>query len=378
MSKPATRGPGHLRSLVRLLAMTCLAGAVAVGVASASGTRAAAAPTNTSPPSISGSTTTGSTLTASPGSWTGSSPISFQYHWQICGSAGSACHDINGATSQTYQIKTDDKGNTIRVRVNASNSDGESSALSPATGEITQSGTGPANNKLPWINGTATTGNTVSAENGNWSGTAPITFSYQWEICDGNGNACHDIAAATGQTYKLATGDAGNTLKVRVTAHNAVGSTSATSEHSGTIAAPAPATGCPTMAAGAQSVPVGNISSPARLQVASFFSNPSVISGSFGSFTVQIHVSDTCGQAVQGAQVYATAVPFNQVTSASNTTDGAGNVSLQLNRKVGFPAAAKQRLMVLFVRATKPGESKLAGVSTRRLVSLHVNLLSAT
>ena len=269
----------------------------------------------------------------------------------------------------------------IRVRVNASNAEGGSSALSAATGQISAGSGGISNTKLPWINGNngkMTVGTTVTAETGDWSGNGPLTFTYQWEICDGNGNACHDIAGATSQSYRLLSGDAGNTLEVRVTAHNSAGSTSATSEHSLKIAAAAPVTGCPAMAAGAQSVPVGNISSPARLQVAGFSSTPSVITSSFNSLTLQVHVSDTCGQAVQGAQVYAAAVPFNQVTSARNTTDGAGNASLQLNRKVGFPAAAKQQLMVLFVRATKPGGSTLAGVSTRRLISLRANLRANT
>jgi hypothetical protein len=120
---------------------------------------------------------------------------------------------------------------------------------------------------------------------------------------------------------------------------------------------------------------VASINTPARLQITSFFSNPRVIPGSFSSFQVQVHVADTCGHSVQGAEVYATAVPFNQVTiPPKQMTDGNGNTMLQFNRKQGFPAAKSQRLMVLFVRASKPGENILAGISTRRLVSLRVAL----
>ena len=55
-------------------------------------------------------------------------------------------------------------------------------------------------------------------------------------------------------------------------------------------------------------------------------------------------------------------------------TDMSGNTTLQLNRLQGFPAARHQELMVLFVRATKPGDNLLSGISTRRLISLRVNL----
>ena len=364
---------------VRVTTAAAVVAVVVASVASAVDSRAASAPANSSLPSISGSVATGSTVTANPGTWTGSSPIIYQYQWQICGGDGNACHGIGGATAQTYQIRTQDQGNTLRVGVIASNSDGSASAVSPATGRIAAGATAPVNTASPSISGTPAAGGTLTAVNGTWTGTSPIAFAYRWEICDGNGNACHDISGATSQSYQVQPADAGNTVRVRVSGTNGAGSSSATSAASAKVAVAAPATGCPTMATGAQSVPVASISTPARLQVTSFASTPRTIPGTMRSFQVQVHIADTCGQAVQGAQVYATAVPYDQVSIPAQTmTDGAGNTTLQFNRMTNFPAARHQRLMVLFVRATKPGESLLAGISTRRLISLRVDLNAAT
>ena len=367
------------RLLLRGFGLAILAAAIVVGVASGVESRATVAPASSSPPSISGTASTGSTVTANVGTWTGSAPITYQYQWQICDEKGNGCHDITGATSQTYVIKDADKGNTLRVEVIASNSDGSKTATSPASGSIAAGGTGPASTKAPSISGSVTPGGTVTADNGNWSGTAPITYAYQWQTCDANGNGCKDISGETKQTYVVQKGDTDNTLRVRVTATNSAGSTAATSAQSGKVGAAASANGCPTLASGASSVPVADVATPARLQITSFFSNPRVIPGSFTSFQLQVHVADTCGHAVQGAAVFATAVPFNQVTIPSQQmTDSSGNTTLQFNRMQGFPAAKKQQLMVLFVRATKPGENVLAGISTRRLVSLRVNLKQNT
>jgi hypothetical protein len=171
----------------------------------------------------------------------------------------------------------------------------------------------------------------------------------------------------------------GNTLRVQVAAKNSSGSSSSTSAPSAKVGSAPVSNGCPSLAQGASSVQVKDIASPARLQITSFASSPRTIFGNFSSFKVQVHIADTCGHSVQGAEVYATAVPFNQVTIPSKQmTDTNGNTVLQFNRLRGFPAARSQRLMVLFVRASKPGDNVLAGVSTRRLISLRVNLNQGT
>jgi hypothetical protein len=236
--------------------------------------------------------------------------------------------------------------------------------------------TKPTGSSPPTISGTMSEGSTLTAANGSWNGTQPFTYKYQWLRCDANGGSCAGISGATQQTYVLKGVDDGNTLRVRVTASNSDGSASSTSVPTGVVAAtPQPAaTGCPKTGAGA-TVAVGDISSPARLQVDQFQTSPGVIPGDMTSFTLRVHVGDTCGQTVSGADVFATAVPYNQVTVPPETqTGGDGWVTLHFTRLDGFPAAKKQRLMVFFIRARKPGESPLAGITTSRLVSVHLNL----
>jgi len=234
----------------------------------------------------------------------------------------------------------------------------------------------PSNSAPPTISGTAGEGSTLTAANGNWNGSQPITFAYQWQRCDSNGGSCSAISGATQQTYALAKIDDANTLRVRVIATNSSGSSSATSVPTGVVAATPQAapTGCPTASGGA-AVSATDVSSPARLQIDQFNATPAVVPGNMSSFSLRVHVGDTCGQAVSGADVLATAVPYNQVTVPAETqTGGDGWVTLQFNRLKGFPASAKQELLVLFIRARKPGESPLAGITTSRLVSIPVNL----
>jgi hypothetical protein len=365
-----------MKRFLQVPVLAAVAVLVAASAASAVTSTSNAAPSNASRPTISGATAVGSTVTANPGTWRGSAPISFQYQWRVCGPNGGSCHDIAGATGQTYQIRNGDQGNTLRVHVIANNADGSASATSPPTARIGQSPDAPRSVSPPTITGNVAVGSTLTAEAGGWSGSQPMNFQYQWLICGANGDACHDIKGATASTYQVRSTDVGNTIRVRVAASNASGAgneTSAPTARVGTTPAPPP-TGCPKLAAGAVAVNVADVGSPARLQVDKFIpSGP--ITSSMSSFSVRFHISDTCGQSVSGASVYATAVPYRQVSvPAEAATDGTGWVTLNFGRLAGFPASRNQQLMVMFVRARKPGDSLLAGVSTRRLISLPVKL----
>jgi subtilisin family serine protease len=101
-------------------------------------------PTNTSPPTISGTAQVGQTLTAAPGSWS-ESPSSYAYQWQRCDSTGASCSAIASATAQTFALSSADLSTTIRVAVVASNSAGSSAATnSPQTALVAQAEQSPA------------------------------------------------------------------------------------------------------------------------------------------------------------------------------------------------------------------------------------------
>src|SRR5256885_735892 len=91
MGESARGGLVDLRRLaLPLFALTFLLAFLARG-ADAAGNP----PVNTSLPTVTGTAQVGQTLTASPGSWSGTQPISYAYQWRRCGAsyAGSVSGD---------------------------------------------------------------------------------------------------------------------------------------------------------------------------------------------------------------------------------------------------------------------------------------------
>ena len=156
----------------------------------------------------------------------------------------------------------------------------------------------PSNQSPPAVSGTPEEGKTLTTSDGTWTGTAPITFAYSWRRCDEDGGSCSQIGGATSKTYVLRKVDVGNTIRSRVTARNADGSTAATSVPSAVIrTAPAPpATGCN----GNAPIPIASVSLPDRLLIDGQSISPSVVGRSTRSISLRFRV--TCkGKPVQGA-----------------------------------------------------------------------------
>jgi hypothetical protein len=106
----------------------------------------------------------------------------------------------------------------------------------------------PVNIDSPTISGTPQVGEALTARNGTWE-NSPTEFRYRWLRCNQGGNSCV-LLASDGRTYRVGEIDVGRTLRVRVTAVNADGSTNARSEQTdvvGSNAAPLTNTSRPTI-----------------------------------------------------------------------------------------------------------------------------------
>ena len=223
----------------------------------------------------------------------------------------------------------------------------------------------PENTKLPEITGTPRVGQTLTAQEGNWTGTAPITYAYQWLRCNAQAANCAAITGATAKTYAVTAADLGARLRVRVTARNTAGSAVATSNPTVvvTAAAPPPPPGT--------SVPIESVSLPERLAISQVSFSPSKITSLTQRTNVRVRVTTTRGVPVRGALVFMRSTPVVTTTPPEQATGADGTTTfiivpesdLRLFFRPGYN-------LQFFVRSRKPGESALAGVSSRRLVQV--------
>lgn len=182
-----------------------------------------ARPIDVLPPTIQGAAQQGQTLTALHGTWDhGASSYSEQ--WLRCDSAGAGCAPIPGAVGPSYVLGAADVGRTVAVSEVAVNSFGiGASAVSSPTAAV--AGGMPVDTALPTVTGTATDGQTLTAQHGVWSNN-PTGFQYQWYRCNASGSGCQPVAGQSGATYRITPADIQFTMRVQETASNGFGSSS--------------------------------------------------------------------------------------------------------------------------------------------------------
>lgn len=220
-------------------------------------TTAAARPTFTTAPALSGYIGLGQRITGTQGSWSGAAEYSYQ--WYRCtSSAASAtsettatlpvgCAVITGATALTRVVDANDLGKYLRLRVRARKTAGSDvlarwvySASTAAVGRPPVASTSVP----PKISGTiATRGKRLTASRGTWSYATGATYEYQWLRCTKQGTAtasarpsdCTAISLATALTYTPVTADRYRYLRVMVTVTTQQGRTTRVSVTIGTV-----------------------------------------------------------------------------------------------------------------------------------------------
>jgi hypothetical protein len=222
----------------------------------------------------------------------------------------------------------------------------------------------PANTENPAVVGSARDGDLVIAKDGEWSGTNPMTFTYQWQRCDANGANCANIAGADSKAYRVVTADVDRRLRVQVTARNTSGTATEASPASGVVVRPA---GAQRLADGRYSIPVSSVTLPHRLNVSGLQFTPTVLR-SRAPFTGRFRITDTRGYVVRDAVVLVTGVPLgwiNATQEVKTNVDGFAQLQLQPTRNLRLVRGGS---MVMFIRARKEGDDLLTGISSRRLV----------
>ena len=190
------------------------------------------APLNLTPPVVTGNPTAnpGGFLSASAGTWSGLTPITYTYQWLRCSpSIGQGCVPITGATGSFYTPNGDDINTQLNVAVVAKNSAGTGLASSAPTPYIT--GDPPRNHVSPSISGGTHVGETLATTDGVWFGPTPLTFTYQWRLCKPDGSDCNSIAGAMGKSYTLQPQDYGSTIRMLMRARNGAGFAYGISNH---------------------------------------------------------------------------------------------------------------------------------------------------
>ncbi len=184
-------------------------------------------------PTLSGTETSGSSLTVSSGASTFGGATSESYAWakcstpQVAGTAFAAgCTVIAGETQASITLGTEQESYYLVARVTLTNTAGHTTRTSASSQQVL----GPiANISISKPNSTKSfvqLGFTVTANDGVWSGFPQPTFEYSWYRCPQPLPSksselpvdCAFISGATSANYTPVLADSGTYLSVKVTA----------------------------------------------------------------------------------------------------------------------------------------------------------------
>ncbi len=158
----------------------------------------------------------GETLTCSEGEWSGAPTPTYTYAWLLNGSA------IEGADSYSHTVIASDQGGNLTCTVTASNGVGSPTISESESVHVT--GYRPYPVVAPSISGIAKAGETLTCEDGGWSGAPTPSYEYRWML------GASPILSATEQQYKVLRTDESYTLTCEVIARNSEGVDDANSE----------------------------------------------------------------------------------------------------------------------------------------------------
>jgi hypothetical protein len=204
-------------------------------------------PTNTLAPALSSEeAVVGVALSVSSGEWSehaGAGNITYSYQWWDCHfGTREICTEIAGADDESYTPQISDEGLQLRVSVTATNQ--YATEEEPSNESAVVVAKAPKSISPPSISSNVpSVGVQLEVSSGEFTGTAPIVYSYKWEDCGSRGEGCAAIPGATMASYIPQSSDSGHALKVIVLASNAGGSDEASSVLTNVV--PSPPAGSP-------------------------------------------------------------------------------------------------------------------------------------
>ncbi|MFY0568789.1 hypothetical protein ACN28E_33895 [Archangium lansingense] len=202
--------------------------------------------------SIQGTAREGETLLTTLGGWSPPSGVSISHQWSRCNGQGQGCTALAGATQERYVITAEDVEATLKVSVQVTGQGAPYTVDSAPTSPVLM--LAPVSTAAPTISGTVAVGWDLTGSTGTWRSARPATYAYQWLRCDATGAACVSVTGATSEAYTPVEDDLGATLRLRVTASNAGGSTSAESQPTAAVQHLAPFNTDPPTISGTASV----------------------------------------------------------------------------------------------------------------------------